>query len=45
LLLLCGAQPQNFGSKKWRQNTPSSNSWDETSPSPLLLMIKVTYNI
>jgi hypothetical protein len=41
-LPLCGAQPQNFGAKKWCQNTPGSNGQEETSPDPLLLTIKVT---
>jgi hypothetical protein len=34
-----------FDSKNWRQNNPGSNGWEETSPGPLLLMIKVTYII
>jgi uncharacterized membrane protein SirB2 len=34
-----------IGGKKWRQNNIGSNGWEETSLSPLLLMIKVTYII
>jgi hypothetical protein len=41
----CMMPKQKFGGKKWRQNNPSSNGWDETSPGPLLLTIKVTYII
>jgi hypothetical protein len=37
--------PVKFGGKKWRQNNLGSNGWEETSPTPLLLTIKVTYII
>jgi hypothetical protein len=36
---------KKFGGKKWCQNKIGSNWWYETSPSPLLLTIKVTYII
>jgi hypothetical protein len=36
---------KKFGSKKWRQNNPGSNGWEETSSGPLLLTIKVIYII
>jgi hypothetical protein len=34
-----------FGGKKWQQNNPGSNEWEEMSPGLLLLTIKVTYII
>jgi hypothetical protein len=39
----CSAK--KFGGKKWHQNNLGSNGREETSPGPLLLMIKVTYII
>jgi hypothetical protein len=36
---------KKFVGKKWRQNNPGSNGQEETSPCPLLLMIKITYII
>jgi hypothetical protein len=36
---------KKYDSKKWRQNNPGSNEWEETSSNPLLLTIKVTYII
>jgi hypothetical protein len=48
-LLLCGTQPQNFGTKTLSLHKIvvilSSNGQEEMSPGTLLLRINVTYNI
>jgi hypothetical protein len=36
---------KKFDSKKWCQNNPGNNEWEEKSPGTLLLTIKVTYII
>jgi hypothetical protein len=36
---------KKFDDKKWRQNNLGNNGWEQMSPDPLLLTIKVTYII